>query len=496
MNLWSPKDFKTKTFKSSTQSDSFTTFDFKDTAFFSVPRLFDSHVHLQGLGKYAGPCHLSQCSTSSQVKAQLTPLLKLQTASSPSPFYLEAFGLNLSDSEIQNLCSWAQSLSHSILSFVLDDGHRLLLTGDLIADKVSVILKTPEIQAVKEDLTFIYREEKLCGVISGDLARPVVESLLLLSQHSLNTQKLESELLLGQKLLLDQGFTHCRDMTSDLLQFQTLLDLEKSQRFWMYTDLYFSNFKGEPLEALMASAQKALQYNSARIQFKGIKIFLDGSLSGKNLDCSCSDLSPSPHTYKAEDIYEILSLAYQHQLEVAFHCIGDLAFEKIILALKTHAKHKSSLPVTHLEHCEFINTHSLKQLQELINMCPSVSTSGLLNFHFQPSHWIEDHTKCPLEAQHLHFFAWDKLTQMGFKNVFFGSDAPVVSPQFRLDQHASLLIDFLVQKKWPQAWWTHFIYPDFKRGALTFTLFESASTSNNFVPQPCKVFIDGHRIDI
>ena len=417
MHPWSPKDFKSKPFKSSGDPVTFEAFDFKDTYYFSIPRLYDSHIHLQGIGKFSGDRNLSHCTSLAEIKTQLEKLILSEPHSPTDPgphaevlssqagseHYVEAFGLLAERLNLKDLCQWAtHTYPHVVFCLVLEDGHRALFTGGLPPYKIS------EAQYIYSDTA------KIIGVLVGDQLRPTFEAWLSTKMPLAESPlKLKQDLLTGQKILLQNGFTHCRDMTSDPLQFQTLLELERVQQFFIYTDLYFSNFKGEPLEYLLKQVQTYKSLSTPRLQLKGIKIFLDGTLSGNNLDCSCSLLSSNVATYNTEDIYEILQAAHKHNVEVAFHCIGDLAFEKIVLALKKLATHTGGhLPYTHFEHCEFINDQSLRYLADLKQSYPQSRPHHKLHFHFQPSHWISDHNKVP--ALCMGPFTQDGLSQCVF----------------------------------------------------------------------------------
>ncbi len=448
MHPWSPKDFKSKLFKSSGEPVTFEAFDFKNTSYFSIPRLYDSHIHLQGIGKFSGDHNLSHCRSLAEVKTQLEKLIPsgfhsptgglgyssealgsqtgaehyLETSNRQTDFepytvatsgspadsihYVEAFGLQVEALNLKDLCQWAtHTYPHVVFCLVLEDGHRALFTGGLLSPYSSLWIEdsdaaskrpdtkggasSPSLVPYKNsDIQYIFSDTaKVIGVLVGDQLRPTFEARLSPKPSLAKSPlKLKQDLLTGQKILVQNGFTHCRDMTSDPLQFQTLLELERNKRFFIYTDLYFSNFKGESLEALLKQAQTYKPLSTPR----GIKIFLDGTLSGNNLDCSCAKLSANVATYQTEDIYEILQAAHTHDLKVAFHCIGDLAFEKIILALKKLASHtKGHLPYTHFEHCEFINDQSLGHFKAVL----------IINFTFifSPHIGSQIMTKSPLK---------------------------------------------------------------------------------------------------
>lgn len=504
MHPLKPKDFSTDFFQ----------FDFKPQTYFCIPRLQDSHIHLQGMGKFLGAKNLSSKTSLQEIKDTLLVLLKSSNSQAHIPTdgaqrvetlgygvqRVEAFGLTLSENDLAELCNWAMGISNTVFTLILSDGHRALFTGDALKTFFSNTWNKEGLHVFKNS------DQVITGILAGDRHRPQIEKSLQKKLHTFTQEhedlQLETDFMTAQSLLLQQGVTHFRDMTSNPTQFHKLLQLSDDKKFLLYADLYFSNFKGENIDDIFQEIKTHQKSNSHKVQVKGVKIFLDGSLGGKNLDCSCHLLSPSPFSFSTDDILGLLLKAQALETEIAFHCIGDLAFEKIIAALlKLSSKSSLPPPVTHLEHCQFINENSLGLLQKLEH-------KNRLHFHFQPSHWLDDHKKLPPQAQHLHFFAWEKLTELGFANVFFGSDAPVVPVQSRLDQMQGLL-PFMTQKKWLKPWWKYFSYPVAKKGLNTFTLFTPrtttgsslSATSNLPAEEPSsssliQVFIDGQAIKL
>lgn len=463
----------------------------------------DSHVHLQGLGKFSGDRNLSELTSVQDIHERLQRLYKdamaEPTLGDKKLCYIQAFGLNLNDQELRTLMNqvlqqdatpWFKSKIPFLFCLVLNDGHRALFfgshIGQIILENLDTInpvdpsAQTLATQALNTKVgancdvhtlsfgTQIFKTGSQSALLCGDNLRAQFEKLCL---ADVTDSPLKQDLLNGQKLLLKKGFSHIRDMTSDAEQFSTLLQLEKDQQFFLYSDLYFSNFKNESIPMIFEEIKNVTEQNTDRIQVKGIKIFLDGSLAGANLDCSCQQLSHIHATYSQQDILEILIKAQQQKIEVAFHCIGDLAFEKIIQAFIKLIGQKNFgdfTPNIHLEHCQFINSKTLAMMVDI-----PWHYQSYLHFHFQPTHWIDDRLKLPKEALGLHFFAWDKILDLGFKNIHFGSDAPVTPPCFNLDQVGGLA-PLMQDKKWLRPWWQHFSHPDYRRGMNTFTLFNSS----------------------
>lgn len=473
---------------------------------FCIPRFYDSHIHLEGLGRYSGQNDLAQnpgISLTQKLQDLIGFRLKNLTSASTSKklCYIEAFALPpLSEADLllfitEALKSCQKQTPNFEFKLVFSDGHRALFFGDqtsaLIQKHLTKLNTYSDAQVISLPSSLGY------ALSAGDQSRSYFEKQASFLKH-LEEQSLSQNLLHGQHELLKKGFTHCRDMTSSPTQFKKLLELEKQGKFFIYTDLYFSNFSGESINDLLQQFETCKKLSDRRLQLKGLKVFLDGSLEGKNLDCSCASLSPSPFYYSVSELQELLQLAQSRDFELAFHCIGDLAFEKVIAAF---SKLNPSLPLpkVHLEHCEFVNKKSLKLLEQM-----SPAQKSFLNFHFQPSHWLTDHLRVPLEAQILNFFAWEKLEKAGATQVFFGSDAPVMPPDAFL-LLAPKMRPFLSKKKWRQAWWQYFSHPDFHRAPHTFTQFSllPQNSGDEIRPQTTpmveltrtpKVFIDGKLI--
>lgn len=456
---------------------------FKTQPYFCLPRAFDSHVHLEGMGKFSGPHDLSLVKNNDDLKSKLKNLISVYSKSTLETLcYIQAFGLNIKT--IEHLQDLILDYLDDEFCLVLADGHSALFFGYHI-NQILTHHKS-ELEALPGTLIY-FKESKVIGALLGDQGRQYLENLF--TQHEgfkqslqkKHQQETEVNLLRAQDLLLQKGISHCRDMTSDLLQFETLLKLEKQGQFFIYSDLYFSNFFGEKIEDIFLHVKQAQALNTPRIQVKGVKVFLDGSLGSHSLDSSCHHYGPSAFNFSLSDVKNILQLGVEQNTHIAFHCIGDLAFQKIIQA---YISFSTSLNIDlHLEHCEFINSETLKSLASL-----TTKQKQKLYFHFQPSHWLDDHLKIDQKSD-LHFFAWDKLFKLGFENIFFGSDAPVTPPLLNLESQPEL-VPFLQSKDWVRPWWTFFIYPDPKRGVNTFTLYSCAKSEQNLQCHP-QVFIDG-----
>lgn len=459
--------------------------------YFCIPSFYDSHLHFEGIGKYSTKNNLSHIQSIEELDKHLSE------SSIDQEEYFEGFGLKTN--LIQNLTLIFNSLkkhsNNKNLYLVIEDGHQLLFTGPTLNQYINGLTSD-------QKKTFPYFENL---AIFNDDSRPQFDDFYFKSKKESNinsTKNIKTELLLNaQTTVLKNGITHFRDMTSDPEQLNTLLEIEKDNNLIVFPELFYSNFHGENTSLLIEKSIEGklkCQNFKSKIRHKGIKIFLDGTFSQKTADtigsdwktCGCSSPGKNLKEEKAKnsthnqatkeyltqkDIQDLLSVASDANIEVAFHTIGDLAVEKVIYAFNNvKDKFKTQL---HLEHCELINQKTLSVLKNL-----DPTSASKISFHFQPSHYLMDKEILNIiKSKHIDLciLDWSLLHNLGFK-VFFGSDAPVTG--LGLGYISELSNEpFFINQYAKAPFWSFFNHPDYKSAPNTFTVFKNLKVDQVFV---------------
>lgn len=478
--------------------------DFKRKNIFSIPCFYDSHLHLEGLGKYYLKKNLSHID-----KKNLTDFLQsisFSKSNSKSNIH-EAFGLK--KEILQDLVSFETTLKQNLnidssLYWVLEDGHQLLVYGPLLEGFKAYIQKSGGTQNRPLGMQL---ENQHLGFFD-DSTRSIFDTYYLNLTSKAN--KTQEHLLNAQSILLQAGITHCRDLTCNLEQFEILNQLALQNQYVLYTETFFSDFFGDDYLQLikMSHEARALSHELAsqnkerkeelgslqeidlhnfRIQHQGIKIFLDGTFSQGTADISCysschhsSERKSSFSKYTSNEIEELLKHASLNSLDVAFHTMGDQAVLSVLKAFDNIKPHFQTR--LHLEHCEVMNESTINFL---LNLPPKFKRQ--LVFHFQPSHFLMDYDILKtISSKNLWIFPWSQLLQMGYQ-VHFGSDAPVTRPGLGYLKE-KVFSSFFRNEHDYSLFWSTFVHPHYKKRPQTFTMFQDQD--------PVSVFINGQNISI
>jgi predicted amidohydrolase YtcJ len=474
--------------------------------YFAIPSFYDSHLHLLGLGKYCSNNNLSSISSLEEFEDKICNLIEADLEIQQKNKQSNILKLNLnSEQAIKNSNNFA-NLGYSIIEgfglkkiftsdiakideilkkqrpdlanfyFVIEDGHQLLVHGPILKAYLKTVLNPNNLNSKNDTCLF------------NDSNRADFDSYLKNQKSKRTESNLIKHLLTAQNILLKSGITHCRDLTSDLDQIMALKNLENLNQYNVFTETYFSDFFGDDLETLINNSlvAKSELLSSKVIAHKGIKIFVDGTFSQATIDTQCYhkhsnlNLKSNPNNkYSIKDLVHFLESASKHNLEIAFHTIGDGAVEKVIEAFNiVKFRFKTKL---HLEHCELVNTNTFNHLSNL-----ETDLRAKIKFHFQPSHYVLD-KKHLAELQKfdssIRVFPWYELKKLGY-GVFFGSDAPVTSPGLDYIKNIDFF-SFFKSELESQAFWSMFSYPEYKLFPNTYTLF------NNLKPN--SIFINGSK---
>jgi predicted amidohydrolase YtcJ len=231
-----------------------------------------------------------------------------------------------------------------------------------------------------------------------------------------------SFVLAAQESLINYGILSIREMETDADLLNSLLGLDQDNKVKIDISAYLKNI----------ADYKNLKTN--KIQIDGIKIFADGALGsrGASLFEPYADapnhcgvlLSDSDNTLRQ------IQKAHKIGLGAAIHCIGDKACYHSAKAIQK-AKGQGIDSLLVMEHCQILN-------EETINIMSEYSIPASI----QPSHFLSDYPDMAtsrLGKNRLkNAYKWKTLLDNGI-SLYFGSDAPIESPDPLLNFKATVL---------------------------------------------------------
>lgn len=235
-----------------------------------------------------------------------------------------------------------------------------------------------------------------------------------------NARELRRDLLKGVQLFNEAGFTHIRDMTCDDAQWAEAVHLDESGLLTLAVDAFFWARTPDEVERTIESVKHARSSVTPNVRAQGVKFFVDGSLgaNGAWLSRCYHGHDHSGHQlWSAEALTMALRLAWQAQLEVAVHAIGDAAVALTVECAR--AVFASGLQGRlNIEHGQIIRPETIEAMKSLDVVV-----------HLQPSHWLSDREWLneklgPLAS---HAFPWRRLQENDIA-IQFGSDAPIEIP--------------------------------------------------------------------
>lgn len=249
-----------------------------------------------------------------------------------------------------------------------------------------------------------------------DKASQTIESLI---PKRTDTDTARS-LLRGMRIFNQAGFTHIRDLTCDHQQWQEAVKLDRSGLLTMAVEQYFSVEEGQDFHVALQLANDARKFKTKNLRVKGIKVFVDGALGSEGAWLSCGYSSGTGHGLRLLDMAELKEImieAWNLQLDLAVHIIGDEAAHQTMLTYN-EVFNRGISGALHLEHAELLRPETVAQMAGRNVHC-----------HMQPCHWLSDHVWLEKKIGALKEFAfpWRALqeAQVAFD---FGSDSPIERP--------------------------------------------------------------------
>jgi predicted amidohydrolase YtcJ len=327
--------------------------------------------------------------------------------------------------------------------FIRKDGHAVWVNS-LALELAGIKPGTPNPAGGR-----IGKDEKnqLTGLLV-DGAKHLIDSIL----PSYNRAQIKNCLRRSRDIFNQAGFTHLRDMSSDLQQFQILREMEQDGELRAYLELNFFCADMKQFETQLSDLQEARRTLSKNLRVQGIKLFFDGALGSQGAllsHCYCGSISKGLQLWTLGEIEEIFCRTWALGFAVSVHTIGDEAVDQItnkVLELQT----KGFRGPWNLEHVEIVRSETLELIKSAGPTC-----------HMQPSHWISDHHWLEKSIGPLArlAFPWRGLEDRGVP-LFFGSDSPIEKPSLELSLQALRASALAGVPALLGEWQKHHSYPD------------------------------------
>ncbi|HMN68031.1 MAG TPA: amidohydrolase family protein [Bdellovibrionales bacterium] len=228
---------------------------------------------------------------------------------------------------------------------------------------------------------------------------------------------LRRHLLRGMQSFNRAGYTHVRDMTCDIEQWNEAVKLEQSGLLTLAVEEYFWLQEPARTDGVLVDLEKARATRAKQLRVMGAKIFLDGALGsgGAKLSrCYHGEAHSGLLLWEMQALKDALRVFWEKGFAVAVHAIGDRAAEMIVdAALEVGATGRTG--ALHIEHGELIRPETILKMKALE-----------VEVHLQPAHWLSDRKWLGEKTGDLSQFAfpWRRLQEAGIP-FDFGSDAPI-----------------------------------------------------------------------
>lgn len=404
----------------------------------TIPRCYDSHVHLFGTGQVSSALALQHLQHPSEVQN-----LQVQEKHYRGE-WLVGFGWDQNAwTEKPHLKYLDARFPQTPVSFLRADGHAVWVNSEALRRlKLNKNSQGPSGGRLERDAA-----GELCGVLV-DTAKDLADAML--PDFTEPQQKIFAKEAL--EIFNRAGFTHLRDMTSQRKQFEILQRMDHFDELTAYLELNFFAKDFKDFEIQLKDLQSLRGIETKKIRLGGIKIFYDGALGSEGAllsRCYCGSENKGLRLWDLKQVEEIFRKTWGLGFPVAIHCIGDEASAEIA-TLALRLKREGLRGDLHLEHVEILRPETLDQLQELKPIC-----------HMQPSHWLSDHHWLRRKIGDLdqYAFPWKALEEKGV-SIYFGSDAPIAMPSLAstrqaLEESAKLGVPALVSR-----WEGHHSHPD------------------------------------
>lgn len=375
-----------------------------------IPRCYDSHIHLLATGMMQKGLRLFDLSKPEDIS-------KLEIR--PEHFrgeWLVGFGWDQSKwpgSKYPTNKDLDKVFPDFPVAFSRADGHAVWLNSKAL--EIAGYLNKTESEKSTPVGGVIHRNEKgLPTGIFAELAKIQVD--LLIPQYSKEQNK--EFLLEAISYFNSKGFSHVRDMSGFLDQWNLLREIDLEGKLSLYVEENFTCENLLDFKRALREAKQARETETKHLKARGIKFYFDGSLGSQG--AFISQFYPGTNhkgltLWDLDDVKEVIEKTWQEGFEVCVHTIGDEAAHLILQTAEKVISKCRIKGVLNLEHSEIVRPETIQLMRSLDIVC-----------HMQPCHWLTDRRWLKKKLGPLYAFAfpWKGLQDNGI-TMQWGSDSPI-----------------------------------------------------------------------
>ncbi|MEZ0393015.1 MAG: amidohydrolase [Pseudobdellovibrionaceae bacterium] len=376
----------------------------------TIPRCYDSHTHLLATGVMQKGLSLFALKDAHEVSK-----LKIE----PHHFrgeWLIGFGWDQNkwnDSRLPSKEILDQIFPDFPVAFSRADGHAVWLNSKAL-QKAGFYNQTESEKPTPSGGVVIRDEKGFPTGIMTELAK--IEIDLLIPDYTREQKKIFLKEANGY--FNSRGFSHLRDMSGFIDQWDILRELDLSGELNLYVEENFTCENLNDFERALKEAQQARATETQHLKARGIKFYFDGSLGSQG--AFLSQFYPGTNhqgltLWNLDHVAEVIERTWREGFEVCVHTIGDEAAHLILkTALKVVSERKIK-GLLNVEHAEILRPETIELMKELTVVC-----------HLQPCHWLTDRIwlKEKLGSLYAYAFPWKALQENGIA-MQWGSDSPI-----------------------------------------------------------------------
>jgi len=375
-----------------------------------IPRCYDSHLHLLGTGLMQKGLRLFDLKDAHDVKN-----LRIEKHHFRGD-WLVGFGWD------QSKWSGGQWPTKEILdqafpdfpvAFSRADGHATWLNSKAL--EIAGYLNKTESEKPTPMGGVIIRDSqgKPSGVFT-ELAKMEIEMLIPPFSAEQNRDFLRAAV----RYLNSRGFTHARDMSGFIDQWNLLREMDLQGELTLYVDENFTCENLVDFQRALSEAKQARETETKHLKARGIKFYFDGSLGSQG--AYLSQFYPGTKQkgltlWDLLDVEKVFEETWKAGFEVCVHTIGDEAAHLILQTALKVKREKKVNGVINVEHAEVVRPETIALMKEFETIC-----------HIQPCHWLTDRRwlKDRLGSLYQFVFPWRALQESQVQ-IQWGSDTPI-----------------------------------------------------------------------
>ena len=385
-----------------------------------IPRCYDSHLHLFGTGLFIEGLRLFDLKSPADL-AQI-PLQKNYFRGE----WLVGFGWNQFNWRDQ------QFPTHQDLDSIFPDFPVMLTRADghvawlnRIALERTGYWQKSRNEKPDIDGGVILRDEN--GFPTGifiDMAKVAVDQFLPKTSEQQDKEFLRT----AMSHLNQAGFTHVRDMSGSLYEWNLLREMDQAKELTLYVDMNFTCENAVDAERAVNECLQARKLLSPHLSARGIKFYFDGALGSEGAFLSQRYEGSDKFGFTLwplEQMKFAMTLAWKNSLEVSVHGIGDEATHQILLTARD-LRARGVTGRLNLEHAQLMRSETIELIDGLDVVC-----------YMQPCHFLSDRVwlKNKLGQLYSSVFPWRALQEKGVP-FYWGSDTPIEEASLKNTERA------------------------------------------------------------